>query len=215
MVEKLMYISNALIILSFALYFILIIINNKKITESNGFNITKDILNEYDSINIIESKNYFTVYNIKRKVIKIASKCYYGNTLSDIAIPLIESGVSVIDNKGNKSIDFLRKIIPSLKYLYIFPIFMIGVNSVTYNISDAKVSIVFGIVALMISYILVNIKSESVLLLSSKIKKIKGINNDNKNKIISFINKVIFFDKLIFMSEGIMIIRFVMLLVNM
>ena len=215
MVEKLMYISNALIILSFALYFILIIINNKKITESNGFNITKDILNEYDSINIIESKNYFTVYNIKRKVIKIASKCYYGNTLSDIAIPLIESGVSVIDNKGNKSIEFFRKIIPSLKYLYIFPIFMIGVNSVTYNISDAKVSIVFGIVALMISYILVNIKSESVLLLSSKIKKIKGINNDNKNKIISFINKVIFFDKLIFMSEGIMIIRFVMLLVNM
>ena len=52
--------------------------NNKKITDNDGFNVTKDILSEYDSINIIENKSIFTVYNLKRKVIKIASKRYYG-----------------------------------------------------------------------------------------------------------------------------------------
>ena len=30
------------------------------------------------TINIIESKNYFSIYNLKRKVIKLATKSYYG-----------------------------------------------------------------------------------------------------------------------------------------
>ena len=104
----LLYLSNSIILLAFAIYILLFLINQKKnITTSDGFNITKDILHEYDSINIIENKGYFTVYNIKRRVIKIASSNYYGNTLSNIVIPLIESGISAID----RGIFSLRKMI--------------------------------------------------------------------------------------------------------
>ena len=66
----LFYLSNGLIILTFAIYILLFLVNQKKsITTSDGFSITKDILHEYDSINIIENKGYFTIYNIKRRVI--------------------------------------------------------------------------------------------------------------------------------------------------
>ena len=92
----LFYVPNCLIIVAFLVYIIQVLIGRtQKITNSDGFNVTKDMLNEYDSINIIENKSYFTIYNIKRKVIKIASKYYYGNSISSIAIPLMEAGISV------------------------------------------------------------------------------------------------------------------------
>ena len=98
----LMLISNILIILGFILYFILILIgNNTKISNSTGFDITKDIISEYNSINIIESKNYFSVYNIKRRVIKLSGCCYYGKSLSAIVLSLIEAGISIVDNNNS------------------------------------------------------------------------------------------------------------------
>ena len=77
MVEILLYVSSGLIILGYVLYLFIILIGRSKIvSDSDGFDVTKDIISEYDSINIIENNGYFTVYNIKRKVIKLATKCY-------------------------------------------------------------------------------------------------------------------------------------------
>ena len=53
---------------------LMIIIGRSKIvSKSDGFDVTKDIISEYNSINIIESSGYFTVYNIKRKSVRIQS----------------------------------------------------------------------------------------------------------------------------------------------
>ena len=122
MLMILMYIANGLIIMAFLWYLLLILVNNRKVTDSDGFNITKDILSEYDSINIIENKSIFTIYNLKRKVIKIASRHYYGNTLSDISIPLMEAGISA---SNSKYLNTFSKVINNLKYLYILPIVML------------------------------------------------------------------------------------------
>ena len=57
MIDLFLYVSIGLVLLGFIFYFILIIIGmNKNITKSNGFDITKDIISSYNSINIIESK---------------------------------------------------------------------------------------------------------------------------------------------------------------
>ena len=49
MILILMYISSGMIVLSFALYFLLVLIGRrKKVTNSDGFNITKDIIHEYN-----------------------------------------------------------------------------------------------------------------------------------------------------------------------
>lgn len=212
MIEILLYISNCLIIFAFIGYFFLILFyQNKKITNSDGFNVTKDILHEYDSINIVENKSIFTIYNLKRKVIKIASKCYYGNGLSYIAIPLMEAGISANDNKHNKYLDLFRKLIGNLKCLYILSIIAIIVNSVTYNIVDARIGLFIVTIFSIISYMLINIKSNAVLWIAKNIKKIK-VNDDQL--IIRFLNNIVLFDKLIFLGELIMIIRFVAILLK-
>lgn len=210
MIDMLMYIANGLIAFGIVGYFLLVIISRKdKVTKSDGFNVTKDILHEYDSINIVENTGIFTIYNIKRKVIKIASKCYYGNSVSDIGIPLIEAGVSV-DGKS-KYIDFFKKIISNLKILYLLSIIAIFINSITYNIGDARIGIILVFVFSFISYILIDIKSNSVLWISKNIGKIKDI---NKDKIVRFMNNILLFDKLIFLGELVVIIRFVGILLN-
>ena len=216
MVEILMYISNGLIVLSFIMYFILILIGRmKEVTDSDGFNITKDILHEYNSINIVLSKSYLTVYNIKRRVIRMANRCYYGNTISDIAISLIEAGISSVDDKKNKVINFLRNAFPNIKCLYLFSLIGVIINSQTYNISDAKVSIVFFILFAIISYMVIDIKSNGIFNISNNINKIKDISVENKKRIISFLNKISILDKLLFISELMMIIRAVMIILDM
>ena len=109
MIDILKQISSGLIIISLICYLLNILINkSKKISDDDGFNITKDIIQEYDMINIIENTGIISYYNLRRGVIKLSSKSYYGSDLSHISIGLMEAGVSVIDKKGNKFIDIFK-----------------------------------------------------------------------------------------------------------
>lgn len=215
MSEILLYLSCGFILFAFLEYIFMIFLKgNIQVTKSNGFDTTKDIISQYNSINIIESKSYFTIYNIKRKVIKIASKCYYGNSISDISLPLIEAGISTLDDNKNKFINIVRIVFSNLKWLYIFPIIAIFINCSTYNISDAKVSMVFILLFMFISYILIDIKTMAYTWISDNLKNIKSINKENREKIIDFVDSVIFFDKFIFFGYLIMMIRFVVILLE-
>ena len=74
MIDILRIISTILIVTPFIYYLLDIIINkNKKISEYDGFNITKDIIHEYDMINIILDKGIVSYYNLRRGVIKLPS----------------------------------------------------------------------------------------------------------------------------------------------
>jgi len=215
MLNILLYASNVIIIVSFIIYLIMIFIGKKiKISGSNSFDITKEITSKYNSINVIESKGYFSVYNIKRKVIKLSSMCYYGDDLSSITLALIEAGISIIDSNKNKYIDICRKIFSNLKILYLFPILAIFINSVTYTISDSKVSIIFVVIITFITYMLIDIKSRANEWIKDNLRRIKDVSKDNLVKIIDFINKILWLDKFIFMGEFIMIIRFMMILLE-
>jgi len=215
MIEILLYVSSGLIILGYVLYLFIILIGRSKIvSDSDGFDVTKDIISEYDSINIIENNGYFTVYNIKRKVIKLATKCYYGKDISSVSLALTEAGISVVDNKKNKYIDIFRVIFNNLKLLYIFPLIALFINNSSFSVNDAKVSIFIGLVLSFISYILIEIKNDSIDWVSSNLKKIKNINKDNRNKIINFMNRLILFDKFIYFGELIMVIRLVLIMLE-
>ena len=160
--------SSGLIILGYVVYLLLILIGRGKIvSDSDGFDVTKDIISEYNSINIIENSGYFTIYNIKRRVIKLASKCYYGKDLSSISLSLNEAGVSVIDNKKNKYIDILRLVFNNIKLLYVFPLVALVINNSSFNVSDAKISI-FNI----LERIFPSPNSSSILVFSLSLKYI-------------------------------------------
>lgn len=213
MLNILLYCSISLVIFGYVLYFILILFGRfKEISKIEGFDVSKDIISEYNNINIIESKSYFSLYNIKRKVIKLSTKCYYGKDLSSISLSLIEAGVSIVDNNKNKYINFLRNIFNNLKLLYIFPIISLFINSLSFYVSDAKVGIVFLLIFTFVIYIILDIKGEAISWVSNNLDKIKEISKENINRINKFMNKILWCDKLIYYGHFIMIIRLILII---
>ena len=209
----LLYSSNGIVILGFILYLLLIIVcSRKNVSKDSGFDITKDIISEYNSINVIESKSYFSIYNIKRRVIKLSSRCYYGRDLSSISLSLIEAGISIVDNNKNKYIDLFRNVFSNLKMLYVFGLVSIFINNSSFNVSDAKVSMIFMLIFILISYILLDIKSDGCNYISNKLEKIKDMSVDNVDKVISFMNKFLWCDKLIYYGEVLMVVRMVLIM---
>jgi len=209
----LLYSSNGIVILGFILYLLLIIVGSRKnVSKDSGFDITKDIISEYNSINVIETKSYFSIYNIKRRVIKLSSRCYYGRDLSSISLSLIEAGISIVDNNRNKYIDLFRNIFSNLKMLYVFGLFSIFINNSSFNVSDAKVSMIFMLIFILISYILLDIKSSGFNYVSNKLENIKDMSVDKVDKVISFMNKFLWCDKLIYYGEMLMVVRMVLIM---
>ena len=215
MIEILKYISSGLIIIPFICYLLNILINKgKKISDDDGFNITKDIIQEYDMINIIEEKGIDSNYNLKRGVIKLSSKCYYGNDLSHICIGLMEAGISVIDRKGNKYINIFKKIVSNLKILYIFPIVTVIINLITYTKGDAKIGLILVIISTLVIYMINSIVMDANDWICNNIKKVKSVDNDGKDKIISYLNNIVSLNKIIFLGELISIITMVAIFID-
>ena len=109
-------------------------------------------------------------------------------------------------------INIFRHIFYNLKLLYIFPIIAIFISNSSFNINDAKVSLIFLLLLTFISYVLISIKNESIDWVSNNIKRIKEINKDNRIKVIDFMNKILFLDKVIYFGELIMIIRLALIM---
>ena len=215
MIEILKYISSGLIIIPFICYLLNILINkNKKISDDDGFNITKDIIQEYDMINIIEEKGIDSNYNLKRGVIKLSSKCYYGNDLSHICIGLMEAGISVIDRKGNKYINIFKKIVSNLKILYIFPIVTVIINLFTYTKGDARIGIMLVLVSTLVVYMINSIVMDASRWICDNIKKVKSVDKNGKDKIVNYFNNIVNLNRIIFIGELVSIIMMVAILID-
>lgn len=213
--EIFLYVSTGLILFSYVGYFVLIMYGRcKNVSKENSFDIVKDIISEYNSINVIESKSYFTIYNIKRKVVKLSSKVYYGSDLSSVSLSLIEAGISIVDKKKNKFLDILRNVFSNLKLLYIFPIIVVLINNSSFNVNDAKSSIIFVLIFTFLSYIVLDIKSQGIYFISENIKKIKVISKEGKFEIVNFMNKLLLFDKIIYFGELVAMVRIVFIMLG-
>jgi Zn-dependent membrane protease YugP len=209
-------IAIILIVFSYLIYFLMIFIGKKHtVSKDSGFDVTKAITSQFNSINVIESKGYFCIYNMKRRVIKLNNMCYYGKSLSEISISLIEAGVSFVDDKKNKYVELYRKVFSNLKILYLFPIIMLVINNFTYSISDVRVGILFALMSAFVSYSLIDIKGHIMEWLNDNLKNLEGIKNENCNKIINYITKIFWLDKFIFLGELIIIVRFVAILLRL
>ena len=211
--DILLYTSIGLVFGGYILYFLMIFIGRmKNIGECNGFDVTKDIISEYDSINVIENRGYFTIYNIKRRVIKIATNSYYGKDLSSLSISLMEAGLSVVDNNKNKYINLIRVIFSNLKILYIFPLIGLFINNSSFNVSDAKIGVIFMLIFVFISYILLDVKGCACEFVSKNIVKIRDISKVNREKVVNFMDKLLLCDKIIYFGELLMVVRMVLLM---
>lgn len=211
MLNALLYLSTGLIFFAYLGYFLLIYINNKKISDQSGLDILTEVLSEYNGINVILSKGFFSYYNLQRKIIKLTPKCYYGNTVSDFSIALIEAGFFISDKIGNKFMELCRKVIPTLKLFYLLPIIAIVISNSIYNSGDSFFGIILLFLFIFIAFLLIDLKNQNC---SWVIKNI-NINSkkiNNVNKIITFIKNTIILEWMIIIGEAIMIVRFLLLM---
>ena len=195
-----------MILCSFVLYLVLIFWGKKEISKVPGLDITSEMLNDFSGINILLSKGKFTYYDIKRKVIKLNSNCYYGKNLDDISISLIEAGVFVNHKRGNKIIEFFSKFIPTLKILYILPIIAVLMNFMSFNSTDSMLSLLFLLFFAVAAYVLIDIKTWVLDFYSKK--------SSLNKKIIDFIRFVLYLDWFILIGELIMIFRLIFIILN-
>lgn len=215
MIDILRIISTILIVTPFIYYLLDIIINkNKKISEYDGFNITKDIIHEYDMINIILDKGIVSYYNLKRGVIKLSNKCYYGSDLCHICMGLMEAGISVIDKIGNKYINIFKNIIYNLKILYIFPLITVIINYISYTKGDAKIGLIVVVISTVVVYMINNIVIEASGWVCNNINKVNNIVEDEKKMISNYFGKIVNLNKIIFWGELVSIIMLVAILIQ-
>lgn len=207
MINILKCISSLFIIIPILYYGLSILINShKKISDDTGFNITKDIISEYNTINIIENTGIISYYNLKRKIIKLSKNSYYGNNLSYISIALLSASISVIDKNKNQYLTLIKKVVNNLKLIYLLPLITIIIPYITYTKLDAQFGLIIILLSTIILYIQNNILSESFIWINSNIKKIKSLTKDNRKKVLNYLQKIINLNKYIFLGELVMII---------
>lgn len=207
------YIGSGLIILGYLGYLLVYLINKGKIiSKDNGFNISKETLLENDTINVIEVKKLISYYDIKRRVIKLDTKTYYGMDASSLMIVLNEVATSVIHDKKNKFINIVSKIFNNLKILAIFPILVVVINLFTYGKVDSEFGILITGLSLIIMYFLIDLRINGFNFISNKINKLKEITKEGKKIIQNEFSKIIFIDKMIFFGELIILVRYVLIL---
>lgn len=198
------------------LYYVLIVLGNRnKISEESSFNIIKDLIHNYNSINVILNEGIFTIYNIKRRVIKLSNKCYYGNSLSDVGISLMEAGISVIDNNKDREINFFRGFFFNLKWLYVIPLVVIFIISQINTTEDGVILGFLIFISIYFMYMFINIKNRAYNWIVMNIDRIKQINKKDQMKVINFINKMMLCDKFIFWGELVGFLKVVMILLNL
>ena len=120
MLKNLLLITALILSLFSYLYLLFQYLNNKhkKIEKYTGFDIAKEITNDYDNINIVESKEvYISKYNTKRKVIRLTKNTYNSNNFFSLAIALILSGYSKLDVSKDKSIQLVSRVFNNLDFL--------------------------------------------------------------------------------------------------
>lgn len=209
------YIVMGFILGGYLCYILIVLGNRNKISEESSFNIIKDLIHNYNSINVILNEGIFTIYNIKRRVIKLSNKCYYGRSLSDVGISLMEAGISVIDNNKDREINFFRRFFSNLKWLYVIPLVVIFIIS-QINTTDDGVILGFLIfISIYFMYMFINIKNRAYNWIVMNIDRIKQINKKDQMKVINFINKMMLCDKFIFWGELVGFLKVVMILLNL
>ena len=215
MINIILYFSIGLILFIYYYYiYLYITYNNTKITDDNGFLIIKDIISIYDKINVILGEGKFNIYNIKRKVIKLNNKTYYGNDLSNISLGLMEAGLSVIDNNKNKFMYYIKYLFNNLVLLYILPVLAIVISLLTYNYIDVNINIIIMVLLLIIMYMLIDVRTMSFMWIKDNIKRVKTLSRKNIIDINDYINRLLISDKLIFIGELGLLLRFFAILIS-
>lgn len=209
-------ISNILLVSGIGLVvlsYLIILINYIKYKRKNdndytGFDIAKEITDNYDSINIVNSSDViFSEYDSVRNVIRMNNRNYDGNTYFDLAVGAILAGYSLVEQNNNNYFKF-NFIIKKIGYLGFVSLFGVILSYFLNNVGDAKIGIVVLGIMIVYQYMKYNIN----VMVSDIIKE--NIKDEMYDKVSNVVNSVITFNKLSFITLLVLVVRLVVIIVG-
>lgn len=210
MVSNILLISSiGLVVLSYLIIFINYI-KYKKIIDDDytGFDIAKEITDNYDSINIVNSSDViFSEYDTVRNVIRMNNKNYDGNSYFDLAVGSILAGYSLVKQE-NKNYFKFNFIVKKIGYLGFVSLIGVILSYFLNNVGDAKIGIVVLGMLIIYQYMKYNIN----VMISDVIRD--NIDKKIYNKISDVVSGVVTFNKLSFIALLVLVVRLVVIIVG-
>lgn len=156
----------------------------------SGYDIAKEVLdnNNIDDVNIIESKDEGNLYNVRRKVIKLSTKTYYGKSNYDMALALHEASHAIVDSQNNNYINIFRKIFTNLKFYAFSSYIVLLVSYLLVGNEYNSISLGIFIGLIIYQYIVKNIENDSYNISINELDKIKNIDKNSISNILTHSN---------------------------
>lgn len=182
--------------------------SKRKIDNCVGFDVSKEVTSNYDTINIISSSNIIvSEYDVRRNIIRLNAKNYDGDTYNDILISALLAGYSVV-NGMNSSLFKFSFIFKKIRCISLGPLLMIFMSYFVRSIGDAKVGMVLFLVFLVYQYM-------RYLIIISAADIIKNnLSEEIYSKIELSLEKNIIFNKVFFIASLVMILRMVVIILE-
>ncbi len=197
----LLMVAISLTLISYIRLIVIYLSNQKEKTTTTSSELVLKILDNENSIHLIESKeSYFSKYNIQRKMVKLSSNTYDSTNPVSKSVAALLAGYALSDNS---SLKIISKVFKEIRIISTSPILAIAVSIFTTNMGDAKISII----------ILIIIATYQYLLNSMNVEAMEKVNQKGKTQeILLVISQII---TVFFISTLIQIIRLVVILLNM
>lgn len=158
--------------------------DNSKIT---GYDISKRVLdnNEIDNIDIIEARDGGSLYNVRRRVIKLSTKVYYGTSDYDRAIALHEVSHAVLDSRNNSYINFFKKIFTDLRFYSVSSYIVLIISYLLSGNGYNGISLLVFIIIFLYQYMVKCIENNSYSIAVNELERIDDIDKENIRNILA------------------------------
>lgn len=173
-------------IILYLMFFITYINNNNQKYSKTAQETVIDLLKENPNINVIKNNSqFFSKYNIKRKIVKLSNNTYDSSSYFSNAVASLLSGYELTKNKA---LSYLSYVFNELKVISLMPVIVITLSILVTNAIDAKIYILASIIVLIYQYIINNITMEATQKVNSSDNKLNNILNIfNKCSTLSFV----------------------------
>lgn len=199
--QTLLTVIIVLTLFSYGYILILYLISKDKESNRTGSELALKILDNDYEIKVIESKGkILSTYSLKRKMIRLSTKTYYGKDYFSLYVAYILSGYEIVRNKYT---ELISKIFQNIRVISFSVIIICLISIITNNSIDSKFAIIASIIISVYQYIIYNIQIK----IKEEIKEID-------KKILAIFDKMLVINKLFFITSLIAILRFVIIILN-
>ena len=142
-------------IILYLMFFITYINNNNQKYSKTAQETVIDLLKENPNINVIKNNSqFFSKYNIKRKIVKLSNNTYDSSSYFSNAVAYLLSGYELTKNKA---LSYLSYVFNDLKVISLMPVIVITLSILVNNAMDAKIYTFFLAIILIYQYIMNNV----------------------------------------------------------